>query len=63
MKVVDLTAPQQTQAAANKAAIVAAQTALATALKAQVDYLRTAAGAKATDRVQLADDGTCVIIG
>jgi hypothetical protein len=61
MKAATLTAPQQTQAAANKAAVVAARAALAAAVNTQNTYLQTAAGLPATARVQLSDDGTMVI--
>ncbi len=63
MKVVTLTAPQQAQAATNKAAVETARTAYVAALKTHQDYLHTSASATASDRVQLSDDGTSVIIG
>jgi hypothetical protein len=63
MKAVTLTAPQQTQAAANKAALATAQAAYVAAQNAHVSYLRTAAGLSANARVQLSDDGTMVICG
>lgn len=63
MKTVTLTTPQQAQAVTNKAAVASARAALVTALTTESNYLRTAASAKPTDRVQLSDDGTTVIIG
>lgn len=63
MKAVILTGPQQTQAATNKAAVAAARAALQAAVKTQEDYLRTSATVTASDRVQLSDDGTTVIVG
>lgn len=63
MKVVDLTEPQQTQAAAHKTAVDKAAAALNAAQKAQTDYLRTVASAKNTDRVTLAEDGACIVVG
>lgn len=63
MKTATLTAPQQTQAASNKAAVAAARAALTVALHTECNYLRTAASAPANSRVQLSDDGTTVIIG
>lgn len=63
MKTATLSAPQQTQAATNKAAVATARAALATAIHAECAYLRTAATAPAGSRVQLSDDGTTVIIG
>lgn len=63
MKAITLTAPQQTQAATNKAALAAARTALATALNTHLAYLRTAVGLPASAKVQLSDDGTMVICG
>jgi hypothetical protein len=61
MKAITLTAPQQTQAAANKAALATAQAAYIAAQQTAVSYLRSAAGLPATARVQLSDDGTMVI--
>ena len=61
MKAITLTAPQQTQAAANKAAVATAAAAFAAAQKTHLDYLRTAAGFPASARVSLSDDGTMVI--
>jgi len=63
MKAHTLTAPQQTQAATNKAAVATARAALQAALKTQNEYLQTSAGVPANSRVQLSDDGTCVITG
>jgi len=63
MKTATLTTPQQTQAATNKTATATARAALIAAVAAEQAYLRTAASATATDRVQLSDDGTTVIIG
>jgi hypothetical protein len=63
MKTATLTAPQQTQAAANKAALATAQTAYLAAMQTHLAYLRTTAGVAANVRVQLSDDGTTVIIG
>ncbi len=60
---VDLTAPLPPRAAANKAAVTAARTALVAAVKTQDDYLRTVAVATTSEKVTLADDGTCVIVG
>jgi len=62
MKVITLTAPQQTQVAANKAALATAQAAYVAAQQTHLNYLRTSAGVAATARVQLSDDGTMVII-
>jgi len=63
MKATTLTAPQQTQAAANKAALAAAQAAYVAAQATHLAYLRTSAGLAATAKVQLSDDGTMVISG
>ncbi len=63
MKAVTLTAPQQAQAASNKAALVTAQAAYIAAQKTHSDYLRTSAGVASSTRVQLSDDGTTVIVG
>jgi hypothetical protein len=63
MKAITLTAPQQTQAATNKAAVTAARAALVAAVSTQNAYLQTAVGLPATAKVQLSDDGTMVITG
>jgi hypothetical protein len=63
MKVVELTAPQKTQTAADKAAVATAQAALQAAYDKQQAYLRSLAGAKNTDRVTLDDDGDCIVVG
>lgn len=61
MKAIALTAPQQTQAATNKAAVAAALAAYTAAQNTARAYLRTSAGLAATASVQLSDDGTMVI--
>ena len=61
MEAITLTAPQQTQAATNKASVATTQAAFAAARQAHLNYLRTAAGLPATARVALSDDGTMVI--
>lgn len=70
MKVVTLTAAQQTQAATLKAAVVTTQTAAQTARTALQTFLNTAAGitppAKGKPapfhRINLTDDGTSIVI-
>jgi hypothetical protein len=61
MRVITLTAPQQTQAATNKAALATAQAAYVAAQQTAINYLRTVAGLPANARVSLSDDGTMVI--
>ena len=63
MKTATLTTPQQTEAATLKAAAATARAALVAAQDALTSYLRTSVGATASQRVQLSDDGTTVIIG
>jgi hypothetical protein len=69
MNITILTSDQQTQAAANKAALDIQQAAYVAALQTHTDYLQTVAAAgsppnvPANGRVQLSDDGTTVIAG
>lgn len=65
MKVIVLTAVQQTQAAALKTELEAAQLAQQTARTAYQVFLNSAAGftsAQALQRVLLTDDGTTLVI-
>jgi hypothetical protein len=68
MKVITLTAPQQTQAAANKAAVAVAHAAFVAAQQTHLNYLHSVAAAGSppaptSARVQLTDDCCSIIIG
>jgi hypothetical protein len=70
MKIVTLTAAQQTEAAALNTASTAAQTAARTAREALQAFLNTAAGFPAIPgspipfrQITLTDDGTSIVLG